>query len=366
MVNDYYFMPNAYLSFWSGSGIATDQMHGGATMGATGDMVADICMRVSFKNQVKERTRLKKSGFAGYRTTEGMLKPAEFSMTLKTNSMVPLSWVHSSDSDTATPKVHLLYIPSVQQPHVSATATTAIPALAFRIERESATNANQRVDLLGCVITKLVLTVEDGGMAQWEVTGLCEMVLAGVAHITSQVADPTLPVYGWQHQAITHAITCAAISISNKSLAFTHKTITVTWELEWEPIAPTTKVTGYFVYTNWLLKKWDVAFELNGLPYEDATLCSVFALARQPVNIATTGAVNYTYAFTLVLTRTASTDLVSYAFDKVEMSLENDADEDRESSGYREVPITLVPAEGATLTATSTDALTAAYYGGAT
>jgi len=363
MVDDYYLHSSAYLSYWSGSGITTDQMHNGVTMGASGDMVTDICVKVSYKNQVKERTRLKKSGFASWRTTEGMLKPAEFSMTFKCNSAVPLSWVHCSDNADASPNTHPFTVPlpaTGQQPHISATGTLQIPALCFRVERETGTYALQRTDLLGCVVTELKLILEEGGKAQWEVTGLCEMVLSGVAEITSQVADPSTTVYGWEHTWLssTNGLT---FTYNSKTVAFTPKAYTFTWRLEWEPIVPAMKATTYFVYTNWLLKSWDLEVEVKGLPLEDdGTKVSVFTIAR-------TAIVSYATAllFTLAIKRSA-TDYISYSVDKMELHLDNAAECDKETNTYEEITFILRPAEGYAITATAADALTKAYYGGAT
>ncbi len=362
MVDDYYYQSNAYLSFWSGTSITTDQMHNGATMGASADLVADICIKVSYKNQVKERTRSKKSGFSGWRTTEGMLKPAEFSMTFKCNSGVPLSWVHASDSDASTPCTHTLTIPTAQQPHISATATTAIPAICFRVERESGSQALQRTDLLGCVVTELKLILEDGAKAQWEVTGLCEMVLSGVAEITSQVADPAIDVYGWEHTwlATTNGLT---FTYNSKTVAFTPKTYAFTWKLEWDPIVPAMKASTYFVYTNWLLKSWDLEIEVRGLPLEDdGTKVSVFTVARTAIASYATALL-----FTLALKRSA-TDYISYSVDKMELHLDDATTCDKETSTYEEITFTLKPAEGYAITASAKDLLTHAnkYYGGAT
>jgi hypothetical protein len=359
MVDDYYYAANAYLSYWSGTSITTDMLHNGATMGATGDLVADICMRISFKTQIKTRAKLKKSGFAGWRYTEGMLAPVEFTITYKCVSGAPLSWVHASDSDAATPCTHLLTIPTAQQPHISATATTAIPALCLRIERENASNANQRIDLLGCVVEELKLTVEDGGKAQWDVKGKCCMVLAGVAEITNPVADPTLAlaVFGWEHFAIS------ALTYNSVAVALTPKAFTATWTLEWEFIAPGTKATSYFVYTNALLKSWSYDVEITGLPYSDGTKVSIYTIARTAIASYTGTGLLLTWA----LTRTA-TDYISYSIDKTALEMENDADSNRESSGYEEQTIKLSQAEGSVITASAKDDLTQAakYYGGAT
>lgn len=358
MPNDYYYQPNAHLSFWSGSGITTDILHNGVTMGTSGSLVADIVQRVSYKTQTKKRQRMKKSGFGGYRWYEGVLAPVEFSMTLAACSSVPLSWVHASDNadDAADERDdHPMTIPTAQSPHISATGTTAIPALCFRIESENATNANQQVDLLGCVVTELKLTCTDGEKATWEVSGLCAMVLSGVTKLSSQPADPTTTRFGWEHFAIE------TFTYNSQSVAFTPTSITATWTLEWEPVEPGYKADTYFVYTNWLLKSWDFVVEMEGRPYEDGTKSSVYTIARTSIA---------SYATDLLLkwkfVRTTTSDQFSYQFDKMSLEMETNIDADRESSEYQKQTIKLQAAEGATLTATSSDLLEKAYYGGAT
>lgn len=373
MANDYYYMPNGHVSYWSGSGIATDQMHNGVTMGTSGSMVADVCIKCGpIRTQAKKKTRLKKSGFANHRVYEGMLEPAEFEFMFAAMSAVPLSWVHASDNaDDASGERddHPFTIPTAQQPHISATGTTAIPAIAFRVESENATNANQQLDLLGCVVTELQLIVEDNGLAEWHVRGKCSMALAEVTKLSSQPSDPTTVRFGWHHYSTTALTATSTVkSWSARAITLTPKALTATWTLEWEPIAPGYKATSYFVYTNWLLKNWDYSVELKGLPYEDGgTTTSVYALSRQPMYaVLTPYALDCYVTYTWALTRTATTDVISYSFDKMTYELENSTEDDRESSGYREVTLKLGTAEGAAITASASDLLEKAYYGGAT
>jgi hypothetical protein len=372
MVDDYYYMPNAHVSYWSGSGITTDMLHNGVTMGTSGSMIADVCMVAGpIKTQVKKRNRFKKSGFGSYRTYEGIREPCEFQFTFAAMSAVPLSWVHATDNvDDASGERddHPLTVPTAQQPHISATGTTAIPAICFRVESENATYANQQLDLLGCVVTELKLIIEDGGMAEWHVTGLCAMVLPAVTKLSSQPTDPTTARFAWHHY-VTSAlkVTSTVAGWSAADIAFSVKALTATWTLEWEPIVPAVKATSYFVYTNFLLNNWDYEVEFKGLPYEDNTKISVYAVARQPLYAVTTPyALDCYVLLTWALTRTATSDTISYSMSKMEHEMENSTDDNRETSMYREITFKLKTAEGYALTGSASDLLEKAYYGGAT
>ena len=217
--------------FKVGAEIATNMLNNGATLGTTGTTfhASEMLVSIGTEHQHKERTRKKKSGFANYRTFEGMLKPAKVVMKFQAQTGVPLSWV--TGSHTTGSYTHAMTIPAMQQPNFgSASPTTQIPALCIRIEQLSGTYANDVVDLLGVVITQLQITVEDGGIAEYNIEALCYMVLPGVSKITSnQPADLSQACFAWQHLVTT-------FTYNSKTVGLHIDSVQLTIKLKWQNI----------------------------------------------------------------------------------------------------------------------------------
>lgn len=327
-------------------------MNNGGTLGTAGFFATDVVLNWDYNTQIKSRSRVKTSGLGGHRTHEGMLMPAEFTLKMKAQTGIPLSWVLASDNEDATPNNHIMSIPALQNPTISSTGITAIPALGIRIERETGTNANQRIDLLGCVVTKLVLNCPDGEMATWEVSGKTEMILAGVTTISSHASDYTDSVFN------SADFSMSTFTYNSQSVAFQVHDYTLTIELKWKEISPGVKATSYKVYTNWLLQDWDCSLELRGQPYEDGTKSSVYTIARTAIASYATA-----LAATMKAVRTANSDEIEFGFDKWELTLEKQ-EGNREEADYEICTIKLVPAASSTLTCHVHDARDGDYYGG--
>jgi hypothetical protein len=323
---DHYFMPDAKIGFKSGGQVSTDILNNAAELSGT-FYAADVLVSVALAEQKPKNQRVR-SG-AGFKVYSGMREPASFTIKMMCQSGVPLGWVCKNDKAANT---HVCSRPTDQTMSVTAANATGIPALCIRIQGESATNANYRVDLLGILPEELTMEVEDGGKVEYTFKGKALMVFAATTTVTIP-AERALTVFGWEH------FTLAAFTYSTKTVGFTPKSFRLTITVEWEPITPATKATIYQVYTSALMKSWDVEIEMKGLAFSDGTSLYIdpFTIARLMPNssVLTTADYATAIAITPAFTRTTASDDMTLAISSVEMTLD-EHESSRDTAGYKE------------------------------
>jgi len=347
LTGKYIRMSSAHVEFKVGDDISTTFLNNGATLGTSGFHALDVLGKVSFTAQVPRRIRAKKSGVGNYQDFEGVLDPVELKFTCKCNCGIPLSWVHACST---TGGVHTMTIPLIDQP---TSAATALPKLGFRVEGEASdTNAKEIIDFIGCVVTELQLTIEESGVAEWNVTCLVAWVLRGQTKISSPATDPATAVYAWGHFAQTYTFTYGGVAVG---LALTG--ITATWRLGWKPIENGIIATTYRVYQSFLLESWNYNVELRGKPYGDGTAINIRTI------LSTALASLSALLFQFIGQRTATTDTIEYQCSLLQPETGQEAlSLDRTSDGFEELTVKLETKADYAITAEVNDALAEAFY----
>ena len=360
---DHYYMPNVKIAYVNGGQVGTDILNNAAELSGT-MYAADVLVSVRVKEQKPKNQRVPSGGYGAYKVYSGMREPADFTIKMKAQSGVPIGWITANDKAAST---HVCTKPTDQTLSITAANTTAIPALCIRIQEESATNANHRIDLLGILPGSVELVIEDGGVGEYTFTGKAMMVFAATTTVTIP-AERATTCYGWEHFTLT------TFTHNSKTIGFTPKTFKLTIKAEWEPITPALKATVYRVYTSALLKSWDVEVEMSGLAMMDdgTSYVSPFTIARLMPSSADIATADYAtaVAFTATIQKTATDSLV-FAWSSMEFDLD-EHESSRETSSFKEVRITLKPLDNVpqgteaacTQTFTLKDALAKTYYGG--